>query len=88
MKNVIRSRNHNLFQQIILKIELLASKNVRLICFIESPLKMMSNTFYFVIKDLFVLKGTVVQIEKALINDCLHVQKYPENFAFELFITL
>ena len=30
------------------------------------------------------LKGTVMKIEKALIND--HFQKYPENFAFELFI--
>ena len=66
----------------------MASKKVRLICFIESPLKMMSSTFYFIIKALFVLKGTVMQIEKALINDCLHFQKYPENFAFELFITL
>ena len=88
MKNVIRSSNHYLFQLIILKIELSASKKVRLICFIESPLKMMSSTFYFIRKALFVLKGTVMQIEKALINDCLRVQKYPENFAFELFITL
>ena len=29
-----------------------------------------------------------MQIEKALINDCLLVQKYPENVAFQLFIIL
>ena len=31
------------------------------------------------------IQGTVLQIEKALINDCLLV---PENLAFQLFITL
>ena len=31
-------------------------------------------------------KGTVMQIEKALINDGLRFQKYPENFTFQLFI--
>ena len=30
------------------------------------------------------IKGTVMQIEKALVND----QKYPEDFAFQLFIIL
>ena len=34
------------------------------------------------------IKGTVMQIEKALINDRLCVQKHPQNFAFQLFITL
>ena len=33
-------------------------------------------------------KGTVMQIEKELINDRLLFQKYPENFAFEIFIIL
>ena len=28
------------------------------------------------------IKGTVMQIEKALINDRLHVLKYLENFIF------
>ena len=32
------------------------------------------------------LKGTVMQIEKALINDRLYV--YPDNLAFQLFIIL
>ena len=31
-----------------------------------------------------VLKGTVMLIEKALINDPLRVPKYPENFTFQL----
>ena len=30
-------------------------------------------------------KGTVMQIEKVLINDRYVFQKYPENFAFQLF---
>ena len=35
------------------------------------------------------IKGAVMQIEKAMINDHLHVfQKHPENFAFILFIIL
>ena len=34
------------------------------------------------------IKGTVMQIEKALINDRLSVQKDSENFAFQLFIVL
>ena len=36
----------------------------------------------------FNLKGTVMQIEKALINDPLQLQKYPENFALQLFKVL
>ena len=31
-------------------------KKIRSICFIESPLKLMKNTFYFILKALFVLK--------------------------------
>ena len=30
-------------------------------------------------------KGAVIQIEKALINNRLHVSKYPQNFAFNYF---
>ena len=33
-------------------------------------------------------KVSVMQIEKVLINDRLRVQKYPENFALQLFIIL
>ena len=29
-----------------------------------------------------------MQTEKSLINDCLHVSKYTENFAFQLFLIL
>ena len=32
------------------------------------------------------VKGTVMQIEKALINDSLMFQKYVENFAFQVII--
>ena len=36
-----------------------------------------------------ILKGTVIQIEKALINDRLRVSKVSENFAFQqLYIIL
>ena len=38
--------------------------------------------------ELSIIKGIVMQIEKALINDSLHVSKVPENFAFQLFIFL
>ena len=34
------------------------------------------------------IKGTVMQNEKALINDRLCFQNYLENFAFQLFIVL
>ena len=34
------------------------------------------------------LKGTVMQTEKALINNGLHVSKDPENFAFEKIVIL
>ena len=36
---------------------------------------------------IFTFKVTVMQIEKALINDRLF-QEYPENFAFQIFIIL
>ena len=39
-----------------LKVRLSPSKKIRVICFIESPLKMMKNTFYFILKVIFVLK--------------------------------
>ena len=48
-----------------------------------------SHTNDVIINMLSRIKGTVMHIEKALINDCLYLfQKYPENFAFQLFIIL
>ena len=40
----------------IFKVELSPSKKIFFVCFKESPLKMMKNTFYFTLKALFVLK--------------------------------
>ena len=42
----------------ILKVGLSPSNKIIFICFNESPLKMMRNTFYFIVKTLFVLKIT------------------------------
>ena len=39
-----------------IKVGLSPSKKNCVICFIESPLKMMKNAFYFILKTLFVLK--------------------------------
>ena len=41
---------------VFLKVGLLPSKKICVICFIESPLKMMKNAFYVILKALFVLK--------------------------------
>ena len=38
------------------KVELSPSKKICVICLIESPLEMMKNAFYFILKALFVLK--------------------------------
>ena len=38
------------------KVGSLPAKNNCLICFIERPLKMMKNAFYFILKALYVLK--------------------------------
>ena len=40
----------------LLKVGLSSSQKNCVICFIESPLKMMKNGFYFILKALFVLK--------------------------------
>ena len=42
--------------QDLLKSDSHLPKNFVLICLIESPLKMMKNVFYFILKALFVLK--------------------------------
>ena len=39
-----------------IKVRLSPSKKICVVCFIESPLTMMKNAFYFIIKALFVLK--------------------------------
>ena len=39
-----------------IKVGLPTSKNILFICFNESPLEMMKNVFYFILKVLFVLK--------------------------------
>ena len=40
----------------VLKVGLSPSKKICVICLIESPLKMLKNAFYFILKALFVLK--------------------------------
>ena len=40
----------------IFKVGLSPSKKICVICLIESPLKMMRNAFYFMLKALFVIK--------------------------------
>ena len=42
--------------KIYFKVGLSPTKNICVICLIESPLKMMKNAFYFILKALFVLK--------------------------------
>ena len=44
------------FTNSFVKVGLLPSKKIYVICFIESPLKVMKNAFYFILKALFVLK--------------------------------
>ena len=41
---------------VIFKVELSPSKKFFVVCFNESPLKMMKNAFYFILKALFILK--------------------------------
>ena len=42
--------------RVIIKARLSSSKNILFICLIESPLEVMKNAFYFILKALFVLK--------------------------------
>ena len=39
----------------VIKVRLPPSKKIHVICFIESPLKMMKNVFYFILKAFLVL---------------------------------
>ena len=41
---------------ICFKVGLSSSQKICVICLIESPLEMMKNAFYFIVKALFVLK--------------------------------
>ena len=43
-------------QMVVLKVALSAFKNICVICFIELPLKMMENAFYFILKTHFIIK--------------------------------
>ena len=45
-----------IFSSGLFKVGLSLSKKILFICFGESPLKMMKNVFYFILKALFVLK--------------------------------
>ena len=48
--------NMNFLKSLELKPDSQLPKKFCVICFIESPLKMMKNAFYFILKALFVLK--------------------------------
>ena len=60
-----KSKRFNLF-----KVKISPSKNNCIICYTGSPLKMMKNAFYFILKALFVL-----QISKFLWQLFCHVGK-------------
>ena len=49
-------KNAFIIFQVIFKVGLSPSKKIRIICFIESFLKMMKNAFYFILIALFILK--------------------------------
>ena len=48
LKAAVIERNN--LQQTVLKVGLSPSKKIGLICFNESPLKMVQNAFYFILK--------------------------------------
>ena len=50
------STDYEFSAAIFIKVGLSPSKEICVICLIESPLKMMKNAFYFILKALFVLK--------------------------------
>ena len=66
-------------QMIVLKVGLSFSKKTILICFNDSPSKMMKNAFYFMLKALFVLKifKFLWHVEKRLDQkDKVHFETY------------
>ena len=56
MKGVTSKKISKNYFRALLKAGLSPSKTICVICFIESPLKMMKNAFYFILKALFVFK--------------------------------
>ena len=66
-----------------LKVGLSLSKKICVTCLIESPLKMMKNIFYFVLKAFFVLK-----IFKFLSRYFGHVGKTVYDFSRKMFLML
>ena len=63
-----------------LKVGLSPSRKICFICFNESFLKMMKNTFYFISKALFVLKDLSFYLEFLVIQKKLLDQKDKVNF--------
>ena len=55
-QNILQKMWRRNSPQIFFKVGLLPSKKIYVICFIESPLRMMKNAFYFILKALIVLK--------------------------------
>ena len=47
---------HQVLTSELVKVELSPSKKICFVCFNESPLKLMKNAFYSILKALFVLK--------------------------------
>ena len=72
VNNTNRTSKDNRKRKRKVKVGFSPSKKVYFICFIESPLKMMKNAFYFILKALFVLK-----IFKFLSWLFVHVGKTP-----------
>ena len=66
---------------LLFKVGLPPSKKVGFICLNESPLKMMKNAFYFIVKDLFVLRifkyfMTFLSCRKGLIRKSTLISKF------------
>ena len=53
---VVVYENHFVIYSTWIKVGLSPSKKICIICFIESPLKMIKNVFYFILEPLFVFK--------------------------------
>ena len=55
LRNFAKFSGKHLWQSLFFEVGLSPSKKI-VICLIKSPLKMMKNAFYFILKALFVLK--------------------------------
>ena len=58
-----------------IKVGLSPSKKICVICLLESPIKMMKNALYFILKALFVLKLFVLKLFTFLSRYFGHVGK-------------